>query len=180
MVHHLVHHNCPASFSPVPLRPHTQDVEILSVTTVNSIRTALYCQELVGIDLVHMIEGIPDNYRGIVLCVPSVKLNIFFPIRKWQVELYLLSTAYDRVVCIFVPLNPDKVRDYFRRMEVVTVCLEVHNLVRHSDRDVATHNSEEQKKIRNLVQIVHIAVAQILFVERTLTDISSCWAFILG
>lgn len=44
-----------------------QDVEILSVMTVNSIRTALYCQELVGTDLVHTIEESPDNYRGIVL-----------------------------------------------------------------------------------------------------------------
>lgn len=66
-----------------------QDVEILSVTIVNSIRTALYCQELVGIDLVHMIKDIPDSYHGIVLKVKSFGVLAHFNSRNRRKNIFL-------------------------------------------------------------------------------------------
>lgn len=61
-------------------------------------------------------------------------------------KTHLLNTVYDKVVYTFAPLNPDRVQDCFQRTEVVTVSLEVDNLVRHIfGQDVVKRNSNNGK-----------------------------------
>lgn len=47
-----------------------------------SIRSALYCQELVGIDLVRMIKESLDNFHEIVLQMCERKLSILGKIKE--------------------------------------------------------------------------------------------------